>query len=255
MKVRTLLACAMTALALAACNKNNSNGNQGAPAASNETVTITQANPPPGGDWSDVVNATHAGAMMGNPNAKVKLVEIGSLSCPHCKAFDDEGVPKLIDQYVKPGKVSWEFRPYIIHGPIDMAANLIVRCNGLKTFFPLVQALYHDQASWMAKVEAAPQDKVAQIQNLPTNQIFVQMANLLGLQDWAAARGIPQAKSNQCLSNEKMINDEVQLTSDVSDQYPDFSGTPAFIINGTMQPKETTTWEALKPKLDAAIKG
>ena len=84
--------------------------------------------------------------MMGNPNAKVKLIEIGSLSCPHCKAFEDEGVPTLVDKYVKTGKVSWEFRPYVIHGPIDMAANLIVRCNGLKTFFPLCKALYKDQA-------------------------------------------------------------------------------------------------------------
>ena len=32
--------------------------------------------PPKGGDWSTVVNATPAGGfMMGNPNAKVKLIE------------------------------------------------------------------------------------------------------------------------------------------------------------------------------------
>jgi len=193
--------------------------------------------------------------MMGNPNAKVKLVEIGSLSCPHCKAFEDEGAPLLVDKYVKPGEVSWEFRPYVIHGPIDMAANIIVRCAGVKTFFPLVQALYKDQTAWMAKVETAPQDKVAQIQNLPTNQAFVAMANLLGLQDWAAERGVPQAKSNQCLSDQKMINQEVQLTSDVSNQYPAFEGTPSFIVNGTMLPKETTTWDRLEPALKKALGG
>jgi protein-disulfide isomerase len=254
MNTRILLACAAGALALAGCNKNNGGGT-GTGAAANETVTITQANPPPGGTWADVVNATSAGGyLMGNPNAKVKLIEIGSLSCPHCKAFEEEGSPKLVEQYVKPGNVSWEFRPYIIHGPIDMAANLLVRCNGVKTFFPLSQALYKDQDVWMAKVQATPQDKLAEIQNLPTNQIFVTMANVLGLQDWAAARGVPQAKSNQCLSNEQMINAEVQRTSDVSTQYPDFSGTPAFIVNGTMLPKETTTWEKLEPHLKDALK-
>jgi protein-disulfide isomerase len=253
MKVRTLLACAISVLALAACNNKNSNGTQAA--ATDSQVTITQANPPPGGDWSDVVNATAAGAMMGNPNAKVKLIEIGSLSCPHCKEFDDEGVPPLIQNYIKTGKVSWEFRPYIIHGPVDMAANLIVRCNGVKTFFPLVQAMYKDQPTWMAKIEATPPDKLNQLQNLPTNQTFVAIANVLGFQDWAAARGVPQAKSNQCLSDEQRINNEVQLTSDVSNQYPDFVGTPSFIINGTMQPKEVTTWKLLKPKLDAAVNG
>jgi protein-disulfide isomerase len=252
MKVGTLLACTLAVLALAACNKNK-NESSGT-AVKNETVTITQATPPAGGTWADVVNATSAGFMMGNPNAKVKLVEIGSLSCPHCKAFEDEGVPALIDKFVKPGKVSWEFRPYIIHGPIDMAADLIVRCNGVKTFFPLVQAMYKDQAALMAKIEAAPQDKVAQIQNLPTNQIFVAMANLLGLQDWAAARGVPQAKSNQCLSDQKMIDHEVELTSDVNIQYPEFTGTPAFIVNGKMLPKEIAGWDKLEPQLQDSLK-
>ena len=251
MKVRTILACTIAVLALAGCNKNKSES--GGPAAATSTVTITQANPPPGGTWADVVNATSAGFMMGSPNAKVKLVEIGSLSCPHCKAFDDEGVPTLIEKYLKPGKVSWEFRPYIIHGAVDMAANLIVRCNGVKTFFPLVQGLYKDQPVWMAKVEAAPQDKVAQIQNLPTNQIFGAMAGLLGLQDWAAARGVPQAKSSQCLSDQKMIDREVQITSDVSNQYPDFEGTPSFIIDGKMLAK-TASWDKLEPQLQDAVK-
>jgi protein-disulfide isomerase len=252
MKVRTLLACAMSALALTACNKNNNNNAQ-AGAAANQTVTVTQANPPPGGTWADVINATAAGAMMGNPNAKVKLVEIGSLSCPHCRAFEEEGLPTLIEKYVKPGTVSYEFRPYVIHGPIDMAANLIVRCDGVKTFFPLVTALYKNQDSWLAKVEATPQDKLAQIQNLPTNQVFVTIANLLGLQDFAAARGIPQAKSNQCLTNQKMIDREVQITSDVNTQYPEFQGTPAFVLNGSML-KDTASWDKLEPQLQAAVK-
>jgi protein-disulfide isomerase len=190
---------------------------------------------------------------MGNPNAKVKLVEIGSLSCPHCKLFEQEGVPSLIEKYVKPGKVSYEFRPYLIHGPIDMAANLIVRCNGTKSFFPLVEALYKDQESWMAKVEAAPQDKLEQIQNMPTNQIFVAMANLLGLQDWAAARGVPQAKSNQCLSDQQAIDKEVQVTSDVNSQFPAFQGTPSFVIDGKLL-TGVGTWDKLEPQLQDALK-
>jgi protein-disulfide isomerase len=251
MKVRNAIACAVAVLALSACNKHK---NEGGTAVSNEKVTITQANPSPGGTWADVVNATSDGFMMGNPNAKVKLVEIGSLSCPHCQKFEEEGAPTLVDKYVKSGQVSWEFRPYVIHGPIDMAANLVVRCNGLKSFFPLVQALYKDQSVWMAKVEATPQDKLQQIQNLPTNQVFVTMANVLGLQDWAAARGVPQAKSDQCLSNQNMIDHEVQVTTNVSTQYPDFQGTPSFIINGTLL-ANTASWDKLQPQLDAAVKG
>ena len=251
MKRIFVLAASAAVLALAACNKN-SNQTQGTVVA-NETVTITQATPPPGGTWADVVNATSDGVMMGNPNAKVKLVEIASLGCPFCKRFEDEGVPHLLD-YVKSGQMSWEFRPYLIHGPIDMAANLIVHCNGVKSFFPLVRAIYKDQPVWMAKVETVPPNKVEQIQNLPTNQIFVAMASLAGLQDWAAVRGVPQARSNQCLSDQKMIDHEVQVTSDVNNQYSDFKGTPSFVINGKLLPQDTSTWDKLQPQLQDAMK-
>jgi protein-disulfide isomerase len=154
---------------------------------------------------------------------------------------------------VKPGKVSWEFRPYVIHGPIDVAANIVARCSGIKTFFPLTKALYKDQPILEAKIQAVPQDQISQIQNQPTNQVFVTYANLLGLQDWAAARGLPQAKSNQCLADQKMIDREVQITSDVNSQYPEFSGTPAFVLNGKMLPK-TGDWKSLEPQLREALK-
>ena len=102
MKVSIFLASATAALALGGCNKNS---NHTTATAANDTVTITQANPPPGGTWADVVNATSAGFMMGNPNAKVKLVEIGSLFCPVCKRFDDEGVRAHKAQLIDHGKL------------------------------------------------------------------------------------------------------------------------------------------------------
>jgi protein-disulfide isomerase len=141
----------------------------------------------------------------------------------------------------------------VIHGAIDVAANIVARCSGVKTFFPLTKALYKDQPTLEAKIQATPQDKISEIQNLPTNQVFVTYANLLGLQDWAAARGLPQAKSNQCLADQKMIDREVQITSDVNTQYPEFSGTPAFVINGKMLAK-TGNWKELEPQLRDALK-
>jgi len=253
MRAGKFLLCAAAVLAAAGCNKKAAESGSGN-ALTPDTVKITEATPPAGGNWTNVVNATAAGFMMGNPNAKVKLVEIGSLSCPHCKKFEEEGAPALIQNYVKTGSVSWEFRPYVIHGPIDMAANIIARCSGTKAFFPLTQAMYKDQDAIMSKLEKIPQDKVNQIQNLPTNQVFIQMASLMGLQDWAAERGVAQAKSNQCLSDQKMIDNEVQLTTEVGNQYPEFKGTPSFIINGKMLPEDANTWSALEPALKDALK-
>lgn len=242
------LAASAAMLALVACDKNS---DQSPGSVVNETVTIIQATPPPGGTWADVINLTSDGVMMGNPKAKVKLVEIASLGCPYCKKFEDEGAPHMLN-YVKSGQVSREFRPYLIHGPIDLAANLIVRCNGAKSFFPLVHAAYKDQSIWMGKIEAAPKEKVEQIQNLPPNQAFVAIAALAGLQDWAAARGVPHAKTNQCLTDQTMIDHEVQVTSDVINQFPDFKGTPSFIINGKLLP-DTGSWDKLEPRLKDAL--
>jgi protein-disulfide isomerase len=245
MKPYAFLACAVAVVALAGCNKNQGN------AVSNQPVKITQVAPPPGGDWTEVVNATPAGFMMGNPNAKVKLIEIGALTCPHCKAFDDEGVPTLVDKYVKSGQVSWEFRPYLLHG-LDLPAVLISECNGAKSFFPLMRAIYKDQQVWIGKIQAAPEAQQQQAQNLPPNQQFLVLARMAGLQDWAAVRGVPQAKSTQCLTNVNRVDELVQLSSDVTNQYPGFEGTPSFIINGKLQEK-TATWEALEPQLKAAV--
>ncbi|MFL6743720.1 MAG: thioredoxin domain-containing protein, partial [Sphingomicrobium sp.] len=142
MNLTRFLVCMTAAAALAACGSKEDN------AASNAPINLTPVAPPAGGDWTQTVVATPEGGMlMGNPNAKVKLVEYGSLTCPHCRAFDEEGVPALLGKYVKSGQVSWEFRNYV-RDAADLTAALIARCNGAKGFFPLVRALYHDQPFW-----------------------------------------------------------------------------------------------------------
>ena len=158
-----------------------------------------------------------------------------------------------MDQYVKSGQVSWEFRNYVRDG-LDVAASLIVRCNGAKGFFPLMRAMYKDQLSWEKKYQEVSDDQLKAIQNLPQNQQFIAMAKIAGFQDWAAARGVPVAKSTQCLTDQNALNQLVQMASDTTTQYPSFVGTPTFIINGTMVP-DTATWDKLQPALKKALGG
>jgi protein-disulfide isomerase len=205
-------------------------------------------------DWTHVVATTPAGGfVLGNPNAKVKLVEYGSLTCPHCKAFDDEGVPPLLAKYVKSGQVSWEFRNYV-RDAADVTAALIARCNGAKSFFPLVRALYHDQPVWFGKAVATPKDQLAKLADLPPQQQFVGMARITELDHWAAAHGLAAAKAQQCLANLKSVDQLVQMASDATEQHPDFPGTPTFLINGGLV-KNAATWDALEPQLKAAVGG
>ncbi len=205
-------------------------------------------------DWTHVVAATPAGGfVLGNPKAKVKLVEYGSLSCPHCRAFDQEGVPNLLSKYVKPGEVSWEFRNYV-RDPVDLTAALIARCNGARGFFPLVRAIYKDQPVWFGKAVAAPKEQLQKVADLPQKQQFVAMAKIAGLDAWAAAHGLPAARTNQCLSDVKGIDQLVRMTGDATSQHPDFEGTPTFLINGGLV-KDVATWDRLEPQLKAALGG
>ena len=65
---------------------------------------------------------------------------------------------------------------------------------------------------------------------------------------------MPQAKSDQCLSDKGKIDQLVQLISDVHNQYPDFAGTPSFVINGTLLDKDTAPGTSFSRSSDAALK-
>jgi hypothetical protein len=203
-------------------------------------------------DWSRTVAARPSGGYrMGNPNAKVKLVEYGSLTCPHCRAFDEAGGDPLIGKYVRTGKVSYEFRNFV-RDPFDISAALIARCNGAQGFFRLTREILKDQPEWTAKIQSAPKTKLDSMEKLPSTRLFVETARLAGLQQWAAARGVPIAKSTRCLSNKAEIDRLVRMTDRAVAAYPDFPGTPMFILNGQML-GDTSTWEQLEPRLREAL--
>lgn len=243
-------AIAFLALSIAACGKQGADSD----AVGGEVTANAAANvaPPPGRDWTQVASSSGDGIVMGNPNAKVKLLEIASIGCPFCKRFEDEGVPEVL-KLVKAGQVQWEFRPFIIHGPVDVAANLIARCNGPQGFFPMSAALYREQEKWMGRFEKAPQDRIAALQSLPPTQAFVEAANLAGLQEIAAQNGLPSAKANQCLADQAAIDREVEVTANAGSQFPEFKGTPGFAINGEFVPN-ASSWADLKPALEAALR-
>ena len=204
-------------------------------------------------DWTRTVAIQPSGGYrMGNPKAKVRLIEYGSLTCPHCREFDEKGVGPLISKYVKSGRVAYEFRNYV-RDPFDLAGSLITRCNGAKGFFPLTRAMYKDQPNWIARLQNVPPEQQQALANLPVNRQFVEIAKLAGFQQWAAMRGVPSAKANACLSNEAEVNRLVQMNSDATTQFPDFAGTPTFIVNG--ETVKGATWDLLEPELRKAVGG
>ena len=245
MKPAYVLLATAAIFASAACNAENKT-NASKPSAPIEAIKA------PNGDWTKMVTATpEGGFLMGNPNADVKLVELGSMTCPHCAEFSEKADKVLIDEFVKSGRLSFEFRNFVRDG-LDMTASLIARCGGTERFFPLTHALFADQRGWTGHLQDVPPEQLQALQTMGPERQFVEFAKISGLQQWAAQRGVPSGKSSTCLANQDEINKLVQINGDVAAQYPEFSGTPSFVLNGELL-KQTSTWEALEPKLREAL--
>ena len=234
------------ALFATACNAEKGASNSVAP-----DVTAAPVAAPNNGDWSTIVSKTaEGGFLMGNPNAKVKLVEFGSMTCPHCAEFEEQGAKALIDNYVKKGLVAYEFRNYV-RDPFDVAASLIARCGGEASFFGMTRSLYAEQRDWVGKIQGADPATMQSLQSMPPAQQFSTIADLAGLKQFAAMRGVPRAKADACLANEAAVNQLVQMNSDAQSTY-NIPGTPSFLINGTLV-EQTASWDALEPKLKEAL--
>ena len=125
------LVLASAALLATACNAE-----KGAANSSGPEVTAAAVPAPNNGDWSTVVSKTpEGGFVMGNPNAKVKLVEFGSLTCPHCAEFEEQG-GKVADRQLceeGPGQLGVpQLRPRPVRYGGDLARPLRRRSELLR---------------------------------------------------------------------------------------------------------------------------
>jgi protein-disulfide isomerase len=246
MKLSTLslTGAAALVLTLSGCNKSGADANG---QVSNAPIKQISA---PQGDWTQVVSETaEGGYRMGNPNAPVKLVEYASLTCPHCREFEEEGGPIVRDKYVKSGQVSWEFRPIMLFAS-DPGATALLYCQGAVPFFRLKEELYADQQNWAMKLQGLSEPQQKQLEAMPAQQRAAEMVRAAGLDEFFRQRGMPEAKIQACLAdpaNLKKIADTTERSTKEG-----VTGTPTFFINGKIQ-EGVAGWKALEPGLRAAV--
>jgi protein-disulfide isomerase len=203
---------------------------------------------PAGRDWSRTVAMTAEGGFrMGNPAAPVKLVEYGSLTCPHCGAFAREGEPLLVRNYVRTGRVSYEYRNYVLNG-IDVVATLLARCSGTGGFFPMAQALYATQPQWIGRINGLSAAQKDAVKAMPEARRLARLAQIGGLVQVAGRYGVSPARANQCLADKAAL-DRLGKMVEAADAMG-VTGTPTFFINGTMA--NTNTWTGLEPLIRSA---
>lgn len=198
-------------------------------------------------DWSQVTARTPTGSFIqGNPNARVKLVEYLSLTCPHCAHFEGEAIAPLTAKYIRPGLVSYEVR-HALRDPFDFAGTLLVRCGGPQNFFATLPKVFAQQDSWFAKAQAWAATE--QSGKLPPDEMLPRASSGAG---FPALLGMAPEKANACLTDH---DEQTVLTAmaGLAWRLPDFPGTPAFAINGALAP-ELRTWADLDARLTRLLK-
>jgi protein-disulfide isomerase len=199
-------------------------------------------------DWSRTIVATPDGGFrMGNPAAKIKLVEFGSLTCHVCEAFSREGYRPLVQYYVKRGTVSYEFRNFTREA-YDLSAAMVSNCAGPQNFFPLTEQIFATRVEWLKRFDAIPRDQMEQIEKLDTAARLQRLADVGGLTAMARRYGVTPARAKACLADPKGLEKLMGVRRVALTQF-DLEGTPTFVING--EKARATSWEGLEPVLKA----
>ena len=199
-------------------------------------------------DWTAHVTQTPAGAyIIGNPAARVKLVEYVSYTCPHCGDFAVKSAPVLKDKMVRSGSTSVEIR-HFIRDRLDLAAALIARCGGAAKFAGLNQTIFAEQKTWLARGMEFEQANGQRIGTYPMAAQMRALADGAGLTAIGKAAGLSDAQLGACLADRAAADRIVAITTAAPDT---IEGTPGFFINGK-QAQGVFTWEALQPLLRAA---
>lgn len=202
-------------------------------------------------NWGATVTQTQSGAMLlGNPAAKVRLVEYLSYSCSHCAAFVAESGVALRRDYVARGLVAVELRN-AVRDRFDFTAALLARCGGPGRFFGNTDALMASQATWLGKASEVESANASQFQTLPVNDGLKIAMRGVGLDTIMKKRGLTTAQLDACLVSKPAQDRIIAMTNEAWNERK-INGTPAFLINGTSY-TGGSHWAQVEPALKQAL--
>jgi protein-disulfide isomerase len=231
------------ALGLAAC------GGKKADEAPTSGKPIAPIAAPAGKSWTDMVAKTDAGGYrLGNPDAPIKLVEYGALSCSHCAEFAKESFAKLRDDYIASGRVSYELR-YFMLNPYDVPAALLATCGATEAVIPLSEQFWAWQPNMFQNVQALGDEKLKAIGAMSPPQQIPAIANAAGMTEFFASRGIAHDQANACLADTAKAKALADQTEKATKEF-NVTGTPTFILNGVSI--GSMSWADLEAKLQQA---
>ena len=186
--------------------------------------------------WHSTVEKTDRGYLIGNPDAKVRLVMFTAYSCEGCEAFAYRGDPELDHALLAPGLLNIEIRPRFAH-PADLPLALLATCGNPAQFKVNHAMLMRDRKRWMAEWNRASGfNRQAWSRDNP--QARTSLVSALGFDDlMARRRGYSRMDLTRCLGDRKatasllasarMDDAEYALPTDAQGY-----AQPHFLLNG-----------------------
>ena len=200
-------------------------------------------------NWMQQVAVTpQGGHMLGNPDARVRLVEFASYTCPHCAAFEMEGDGLVKVGYVAPGRMSYEIRNFV-RDPVDLAAAMMANCGDKAKFFGNHSAILRAQADWLATMRKASPVQRSRWTSGPVPARLRAVASDLKFYDLMQLRGYTRPVLDRCLADTALADRLAQQTASAQTDVG-VQGTPSFMLDGILL-AGTYDWQALAPQLAA----
>jgi protein-disulfide isomerase len=161
---------------------------------------------------------------LGNPKARVEVIEYASVACPHCAHFNETVITPFRTKWVDTGKARFVLKEMLTASPtVAMAGFLVARCAGPGKYFKVVDDIYRSQAEWQ-------EGKIKGV-----------------LQRVAAENGVDEAHFNACLQDQPAI--EAVNARNLRAAADGVDSTPSVFING----HKLDTLPQTPAEMDAAI--
>jgi protein-disulfide isomerase len=146
---------------------------------------------------------------LGDPAAKVTVLEFFSLTCTHCAAFARGTMPDIEKSLIEPGKVRFVFHDF----PLDqvaLTAAMVARTLPPAQYYPFVSALFANQDRWAFARGINTTDEIWKL---------------------AALAGMARATFDQAIADADLKSWILQQQQADQDRWK-IDSTPSFVING-----------------------
>jgi protein-disulfide isomerase len=213
-------------------------------------AALTVAASPPHPNWNAAVAQGANGAYtLGNPQAKVKLTEYVSYTCPHCAHFNRDADATLRLTHVPQGKVSVTVQQ-VLRNPIDLTVAMLTNCGQARTFFTRHNGFMATQDKWLPKYETFSTAQTARWTSGPVPARLRAIASDFDFYSIMARWSYSRAQVDRCLADPAVLK---QVTAQAgAASAAGIDSTPSFAINGEVL-ADTHDWKLLSAQIDARL--